>query len=729
MNLKGTIERITFNNPHNGYTVALLKTNDNEITVVGNVPFINEGDTVELIGEYTTHAIYGEQFKIEACERKAPEGAAAILQYLSSGAIKGVGPTTARYIVERFKDESLDIIANNPQRLAEIKGISITKAMLISEEYAKQYSIRDTMLYLSKFKITPEEALRIYKALGESAVTLINNNPYILCEDEINLSFLRVEEIASYFPQSKDSEYRTAAGLNFILKHNLSNGHTCLPKEKLILTAAELLGISKEDCEYTCNALIRGLKLRSKEIDSREFVFLNDYYAAEEYCAARIGVLLKNPPKSELALDIEIELIEKAENIEYDALQKQAIKAAIENGICVLTGGPGTGKTTTLNAIIKILENKNLNVALCAPTGRAAKRMSELTLKEAKTIHRLLEVEWGENNKHTYKRNEKNQLDCDALIVDELSMVDIKLFESLLKASRLGCRIILVGDADQLPSVGAGNILQDIIASSKVPYIKLTKVFRQALKSLIIKNAHAIINGEMPNLQDKSSDFFMLSDSDPFSASELIKDLVSTRLPKAYGFSSVKDIQVLCPSRISSLGSISINNLLQSVINPEKSSKKQLNFKDWCLREGDKVMQIKNNYDINWTSDKGENGSGVFNGDIGMLTKIDNKNGLFYVRFDDKVATYLKEQVSELELSYATTIHKSQGSEFECVIIPLLDSPKKLIYRNLLYTAVTRAKKLLIIVGSNHIVNAMIQNNKKTLRYTALKAFMENIDV
>ena len=722
--LKGIIERITFSNQQNGYTVAQLTSDNGDITIVGTLPYIFEGDIVELTGEYVYHSVYGEQFKVEICEKKAPEGAAAILNYLASGAIKGVGPTTARNIVDRFGDKALEVIANEPEKLAQIKGISETKAISIGIEYSRQFNIRDIMLYLSKYKITPEEALKIYKALGDNTISAIESNPYILCEDNINLSFLRVEEVASYFPSAKDSEHRTAAGLKFILKHNLSNGHTCLPMDKLCNTTSELTGVSAEDCEYTCNKLISSLNLRKKEINNKVFVFLPDYYSAEEYCAARIGVLLNNPPPEEFAADIEIELIEKYKNIIYDELQKEAIKLSIKSGIMILTGGPGTGKTTTLKAIIDILENKGLRVDLCAPTGRAAKRMSELTGKKAKTIHRQLEVEWGKDDKQSFFRNERNPLDCDVLVVDELSMVDIKLFEALLKACRLGCRIILVGDSDQLPSVGAGNVLFDLLESGLVPHIRLKTVFRQALESLIIKNAHSIISGEKPILDDKSSDFFMLNNYDPIDAANLIRSLVTERLPNAYGFSPTNDIQVLCPSKLMDLGSVSINNILQDNLNPATKKKKQINFKNWCLREGDKVMQIKNNYDIQWHADNGESGSGVFNGDIGILETIDNRNGLFYVRYDDKVATYLREQVSELELSYAITIHKSQGSEFECVIIPALDAPKKLLYRNLLYTAVTRAKKLLIIVGSTETVFTMINNNRKTLRYTALNDFL-----
>ena len=727
--IKGTIERITYCNQQNGYTVAELTTSNGDITIVGTMPFISEGEFVEITGEYTEHQTYGEQFSVELCEKKAPEGKAAILNYLSSGAIKGVGPTTARLIVERFQEKALEVIANEPEKLALIKGISANKAMNIGLEYSKQFHIRDIMLYLSKYKITPEEAIKIYKILGDNTISVIESNPYVLCDDEINLNFIRVDEVASYFPAAKDSEYRTAAALKFILKHNLSNGHTCIPINKLCSAASDLLNVSEEDCEYICNKLVKSFNLRSKIINDKNYIFLNDYYTSEEYCAARIGVLLKNPPKEEIAADIEIELVEKIKNISYDSLQKDAINVAIKNGIMILTGGPGTGKTTTLNAIIDILENKGLIVSLCAPTGRAAKRINELTGKNAKTIHRLLEVEWTAEDKPVFQRNEQNPLDCDVLVVDELSMVDIKLFESLLKACRLGCRIILVGDSDQLPSVGAGNVLYDLLLSNKVPNIKLSTVFRQALESLIIKNAHSIIAGEKPELDNKSSDFFMLNEYNAQDALSLIKSLVVERLPKAYNFTPINDIQVLCPSKMMELGSASINNALQDELNPKTKTKNQISFKYFCLREGDKVMQIKNNYNITWVSDSGENGTGIFNGDIGILESIDTKNDLFYVRYEDKVATYSKEQIKELELSYAITIHKSQGSEFECVILPLLDSPKKLLYRNLLYTAVTRAKKLLIIVGSKNVVYAMINNNRKTLRYTGLKEFMDGLYV
>jgi exodeoxyribonuclease V alpha subunit len=718
--LSGTIEHITFSNSSNGYTVAVLKLPDDEITIVGIMPFVSVGDFVEIVGRFDTHPTYGPQFKVESFEKAAPTGAVSILSYLSSGAIRGVGPATARNIVEHFGDRALEIIEQEPLRLAEIRGISEDKAQKISEDYSKQFGLRDVMMFLSPFKISPEKSLKIYKALGSNAPEIIRRNPYVLCEEGIDFPFEKAEEISYAFKIPKNSNERISAGIEYVLRHNLQNGHTCLPREKLIHTAAMLLECDKFEVEDVCSNIADSMLLRKMVHNNTEYIFLPKYFTAEEFIAARLAVLLKYAPPSEIMADLEIELIEQSEKIKYEELQKKAIKTALSNGITILTGGPGTGKTTTLNAIIKILESKGLSISLAAPTGRAAKRMSELTGYEAKTLHRLLEVEWDDRDTQVFARNERNPLTCDVLIIDEMSMVDVLLFESLLRALRLGTRLILVGDSDQLPSVGAGNVLADILSEGSVPSVRLNKIFRQAMKSLIVTNAHKIIEGEFPDISSKTSDFFMLKNYDGISASKLITDLCSERLPEAYKFNPITDIQVLCPSKMYDMGSINLNNLLQDRLNPITKNTNRLSFKGFELREGDKVMQIKNNYDITWTSDKGESGMGIFNGDIGILKSIDKKNGIFLVRFDDKVATYYSDNVGELELAYAMTIHKSQGSEFECVVLPLLDAPSKLLYRNLLYTAVTRAKKLLIIVGSEKTLWAMVENNRKNLRYTSL---------
>lgn len=727
--LNGSVEHITYTNNANGYTVAILKLIDDSVTIVGTMPFLAVGDCIEVTGVFDSHPTYGPQFKVHSFEKAAPSDTVSILRYLSSGAIRGVGPSTARSIVERFGDKALEIIETEPERLAEIRGISLDKAMKIADEYNKQFGVRDVMLFLSPFRVSPEGALKVFNSLGSNATDIIKQNPYVLCSEEIGFSFEKAEEISAHFAIPKDSDCRIAAGIEYVLKHNLSNGHTCLPKDKLAATAARLLGCEEKEVIRICEEMQKALQLRVMVSNDTQFIFLSKYYAAEDFVAARLSVLLKYAPPSEIMADLEIDLIEQAEHIKYEEMQRTAIKTAVAKGVMVLTGGPGTGKTTTLNAIIKILQSKDLNIALAAPTGRAAKRMSELTGCEAKTIHRLLEVEWNDSERQVFARNEKNPLNCDVLVIDEMSMVDILLFESLLRAVRLGCRIIMVGDADQLPSVGAGNVLADIIASGKVPSVALNKVFRQAMESLIVANAHRIISGETPDLNTKNSDFFMLQNLNGMSAAELVVDLCAKRLPDAYGFKPLTDIQVLCPSKMLDLGSVSLNNMLQYRLNPKAKDSQKLVFKGFELREGDKVMQTKNNYDIMWTSDNGEDGSGVFNGDIGILEKVDRKNGLLRVRFDDKTAVYYSENVGELELAYAMTIHKSQGSEFECVILPLLDTPSKLLYRNLLYTAVTRAKKLLIVVGSRDILLSMVENNRKNLRYTSLKKRLEDIFV
>ena len=723
--LSGTVEHITYSNKSNGYTVAVLNAKDDEVTVVGTLPFISVGDFITVTGHFDNHRTYGPQFKVESLERSEPSGKGSVLCYLSSGAIRGVGPATAKNIVDRFGEDTLSIIETEPERLAEIRGISREKAEIIGAEYRKQFGIREVMMFLSPFNVSPEKALNVFNTLGSSAKEIISKNPYVLFCEDIGFSFEKTEEIASSFSVAKNDEYRIAAGIEYVLRHNISNGHTCIPRKKLVATASRLLECGADEVDGICEEMVKSLTVRKKVINETELIFLPKYFSAEEYVAARLAVLLKYSPPREIMADIEIDFIESSDHIKYEAQQRVAIKTALSCGITVLTGGPGTGKTTTLNAIIKILESKDCDISLAAPTGRAAKRMSELTGHKAKTIHRLLEVEWGDNDRPVFARNEKNPLKCDVLIIDEMSMVDILLFEALLRAVRLGCRIILVGDADQLPSVGAGNVFADIINSNVVPSVRLDKVFRQAMESLITQNAHLIIAGQPPHLDCKTSDFFMIQNTDRNSAADMVVDLCAKRLPEAYGFDPACDIQVLCPSKMFELGSVNLNNMLQFRLNPLKKNQNKLTFKGFELREGDKVMQIKNNYDITWTSDSGESGTGIFNGDIGSIEEIDLKNGIVKVKFDDRTAVYYSENIGELELSYAMTIHKSQGSEFECVILPLLDAPSKLLYRNLLYTAVTRAKKLLVVVGSRKVVMSMVNNNRKNLRYTSLRQLLE----
>ncbi len=723
--LEGTISRITYRNQSNGYTVAQLKLKSEIITVVGILPFISEGDAVILYGKYIVHSTYGTQFSVYSFEKKTPENSAAILKYLSAGAIKGVGPSTALKFVERFGDDTLEIIANSPEKLTVIKGISLQKALSISEEYNKQYGVRDIMLMLSKYSISPDKCLNIYKKLGSNSIEIIKSNPYVLCENGIDFGFEIAETIAEDFNFNPESELRISAGLEYILRKNLHNGHTCLPRNKLVLTACRLLECSNDIADICCDRLIECFRLESFLIGNTEFIAIPNYYSAERHIASRLLAVSRYIDSTITVDKLEIENVERKLGIKFEALQKDAIFEAFQGGILVLTGGPGTGKTTTLNAIINLFESRNLDIELAAPTGRAAKRMTELTGKEAKTIHRLLEVEWGDGEQRRFARNEKNPLSCDIIIIDEASMIDSLLFDDLLKALKLSCRIILVGDSDQLPSISAGNVLGDILSADVFPSIRLKKVFRQAKESKIITNAHAIINDEPADFSDKSSDCFFMTRADKYSVVDTITELVSDRLPNAYGINSVNDIQILCPSKLLDTGTVNLNNMLQNRLNPHKKGQPQLSYKGFYLRIGDKVMQTKNNYDLGFVTDKGEYGSGVFNGDVGFITDIDTRAGILKVRFDDRLVTYFSEDLGQLELAYAVTVHKSQGSEYDYVIIPLFDTPNKLKYRNLLYTAVTRAKKMLIIVGDEKIWHEMVANNKKTLRYTMLKAFLE----
>lgn len=721
--IRGLIERITYKNEQNGYTVATVRVGRERVTVVGILPFLGEGESAVFSGRYIIHPTYGQQFSADSFERIAPESAAQILRYLSSGLIKGVGPSTAAKIVEKFGANSLDIIQNTPLELARIRGISQDKARSISEEYAKTSMVQDIMMMLSPYEVSPEKCMGIFAKLGKNASARIRENPYLLCMPDIELPFEKAERIAYDLGISPDNEARLSAGIEYIIRQNLMNGHTCLPRSKVINVAIRLLESDEYRIDSVIDRMTESMALFTRDINGQSFVALPQYYSAEEYIAARLSAVKDNIPQSTPIDDLEIDYVENKLGIKFEELQREAIKQAFTGGILVLTGGPGTGKTTTLNAIIELFEQRRASIELAAPTGRAAKRMTELTGREAKTVHRLLEVEWGDNEKQYFSRNERNPLECDVIIIDEASMLDSLLFDSLFRALRLSCRIILVGDADQLPSVSAGNILCDILSCDKFPAIRLKKVFRQARESLIVTNSHAIINNTPADLSNKGKDFFFMHRGSAYDVCNTVLELCSERLTAAYGFDPMNDIQVLCPSRKLDTGTVNLNNILQSTLNPRVKDGPQISYKGIYMREGDKVMQIKNNYDLLWERDDGKSGAGVFNGDVGRIVKIDLRAGEVKVRFDDRVATYYTEGLNELELAYAVTVHKSQGSEFDCVIIPLFDIPSQLCYRNLLYTAVTRAKKMLILVGSEAVFTQMAENDRKTLRYTLLKDF------
>lgn len=720
LEMAGTVEQVIFKNDKNGYAVIELNNGEDLVPVVGTIPFVGVGEQLHVVGTWTESPSYGTQFRAQAVEREKPESAAEMLKYLSSGAIKGVGPATAKKIIEAFGENTMQIMENEPERIAEIKGITRAKAQHIAEEFRRVGGIRETMLKLSGFGITPEEAVRVWKAFGAQAEEIVKEDPYRLCDDSLQIDFARADRIAETLERPQDDRCRLRAGIVHVLKHNEGNGHTCLPADKLETASAHMLGVARENIADAVGEMKADSSLISRMFRGREFLFTPRIYRSEVYTAGRIRMMLRYPPQSVVGVEGYIGTIEAEENIEYAELQKTAIREALTRGMLILTGGPGTGKTTTLNAIIRILEFKGEKVLLAAPTGRAAKRMSELTGKEAKTLHRLLHVKWDENDRPEFEKNEKDLLECDALIIDELSMVDTALFEAVLRALPLGCRLVMVGDCDQLPSVGPGNILGDMIASGLVPVVQLREVFRQSMQSLIVANAHRIVAGKDPELSIHTSDFFFLPYRSAEEIGSVVVDLYSRRLPKSYDYSPLTDIQVLSPGRKGSLGTTDLNRRLQEAVNPPAPGKNEITVGGVAFREGDKVMQVKNDYGMPWTKDDGTYGEGVFNGDLGVLVQIDRRASTLVVRLDDRTVVYEKEAAQELELAYAMTVHKSQGNEFPAVIIPMYRGAPQLCYRNLLYTAVTRAKSLLILVGHAEMVRQMVANDRKTRRYTGL---------
>lgn len=721
LEITGTVEHIVYHNENNQYTVMEIEAEDELVTVVGIFPYISRGEELKIIGEWTHHQSFGQQFKANTFERSKPKTASAMLKYLSGGAVKGVGAATAKKIVELFGENTLEIIENDPERLTQIKGITKKKAMDISDEIRKIYGIRELMLYLSAFGVRPEQTVNVWKAYGGDGIYLIKENPYCICDENIGIDFAVADTIAVSMEKSHTNAGRVSAGVVHVLRHNANNGHSCIPVNKLVATSASMLNVDISDVKQAVIELCEKGILICDTFDDVDFIFLPKLHLSENYIAQRIQLMINYPPRSIIGINEEIENIENNTKIEYADLQKNAIKAALDKGILILTGGPGTGKTTTLKAIIDILKKNGEKVFLAAPTGRAAKRMSELTGEEAKTIHRMLQVEWDNHDKPVFMKNEHNPLECDAVIVDELSMVDITVMEGLLSAVPLGCRFIMVGDTDQLPSVGAGNILGDLIASKIIPTVELKEIFRQSRESLIVMNAHKIVQGIMPEISKVDNDFFFMPFNNEEKLVTTISDLLSTRLPNTYGYEPNEDIQVLSVGRKGGVGTENLNIVLRERINPKAKEKKEAEIMGTVFREGDKVMHIKNNYDLPWYKDDGTAGEGVFNGDMGIILSIDKYSGIIKVRIDDKEAAYEFEQVGrELEHAYAVTVHKSQGNEFPVVILPLFKGTNRLKYRNLLYTAITRAKNMLIIAGEQSVIAEMVKNNSKTLRYTGL---------
>lgn len=722
--LSGSVEDVIYKNADNGYTVINLGCDEGLIAVVGNLGDVNEGERLSLRGGWITSPKYGRQFKAAMCERSMPETESEISAYLGSGVIKGLGPAIAKKIVKQFGTEALDIIDNDCMQLAVIKGITSDKALYISNEYHKITGVNEVIKFLSEYNFGPAHAISVWSAFEHDSIKQIKTNPYILCTSGIDIDFRSVDRMAADLGFDAENSDRVRAGIVYVLHENANAGHTCLPTEKLRESVCDNLGIERrqfESCLDDCEEKDWVVRIT---LGKREFVYLPEYYLAETYIAKKLAFMLRTSAQYEKDYSDEIRGVEFSENIQYEDLQRAAISACLTGSVFILTGGPGTGKTTTLNGVIKILKAQKKRILLCAPTGRAAKRMSDLTGEPARTIHRLLEVDFTAKGELKFKRNETNPLPADVVIADEMSMVDALLMCSLVRAIKPTSKFIMVGDSNQLPSVGAGNVLKDLIASHYIPSVELKEIFRQAAQSLIVTNAHRIVNGEFPVLDDRQNDFFFMNKSLESDIAELVIQLAKQRLPDTYGFSPIDDIQVLCPTKMGMAGTKELNKQLQSALNPPSQNKAELKFFDVIFRTGDKVMQTKNDYDVLWTKNN-EKGSGIFNGDIGIIRSVDRFSQNVTIDFEGRVAIYTSEMLRRLEHAYAITIHKSQGSEYDAVIIPITAFTHNLLYRNLLYTGVTRAKKMIIVIGTKELVKTMVDNNRKMLRYSLLRPLLE----
>jgi len=728
INLSGTVDAVIYKNPANGYIVLELEIDAEDgksglVPVVGNLGDIAEGEKLSLMGIYIESPRYGRQFKAQTCERMPPESTGEIRRYLGSGIIRGLGPSLAKKITDKFGTETLRIIEDDPRKLSEVSGVTADRAVYIGSEYKRICSVKSIISFLSGYGFSPQTAVFVWQKYDNSSLSLIKENPYLLCAEGICADFETVDRMAASLGIDSCDIGRVKAATAFVLRENADAGHTCLPEDTLKNQVCEYYDISLDAFDISLEEGVTAGEFIIMEGKNRRWVFLAAYHKAERYIADKLVNMLKMNAKAKKDFSDEIAGIEFSENIKYEALQKEAINNCLANNLFILTGGPGTGKTTALNAVIKICKTLKKSIALAAPTGRAAKRMSEITGENAKTIHRLLEVDITGDNLLTFKRNEMNPLARDFIIIDEMSMVDTLLFESLLRAVKLGSTLIMVGDSNQLPSVGAGNVLGDLIDSGIIPSAELKEIFRQAAESLIVTNAHRIIGGKNPELNVRDKDFFFMECANDFEISKLTVDLVKTRLPKKYSYSPIDDIQILTPTKIGAAGTKELNKALQAALNPASKSRRELKAFDPPFREGDKVMQTVNDYEVVWQKGT-EKGKGVFNGDIGIINEIDPHNGSMRVNFDGRVAFYTGNMPSKLEHAYAVTIHKSQGSEYNAVIIALTGRSPRLLYRNLLYTGVTRAKSILILVGSKRIIEDMTAVDRKTRRYSCLKPLL-----
>lgn len=729
LELSGTVENVIYRNEDNGYTVLRIRDGNGElVTVVGTFPFAASGETMIISGTWTNHSVHGRQFKAEFAQRFLPKTANDIYHFLAGGTVKGVGPATAALIVDKFGDRTLDVMLDSWKELASIKGISSNKAQQISKSFRQQASVRMLMEFVCSFGLRPILAMRMYKYYGDDAMTILRDNPYVLASAHVGGTFAEADTMALELGMGDNSPNRINAAILFELTHNLNNGHCFIPKEKLALVTAELIGVSSEDAMVCVEQLIEDRQLYCEAIAGVNACYLPKLYEAETNCAEQFARMSRRQFKDRANIEKLLKNLEAKQGLVYAPRQRQTLELALKNQLLVITGGPGTGKTTSVRAILALLDELGLKTLLCAPTGRAAKRMSELTGKEAATVHRLLGAKFDEEGGNVvFTKNENDRLDCDAVILDESSMVDILLMDALLKALPHDARLIMVGDADQLPSVGPGNVFSALIRSEVIPVVRLTEIFRQKEGSRIVRNAHLINKGEHPDFAENSGDFFRLKRLKAASSVETITELCAVRLPTRMNIPE-EEIQVLSPTRKGELGTVQLNKSLQQLLNPPAPNKREKLFGDYIFREGDRVMQIKNNYDILWRNeDNTEAGTGIYNGDIGTLVKIDPESETLIIDFDGHIATYGFDGLIELEHAWAVTVHKAQGSEYRAVILALGGGSQMLLTRGLLYTAVTRAKELLILVGDDQTAHQMIDNYRQSRRYTALRVRLRKL--
>ena len=720
--INGIISSVIYANDENGYAVVRLESDSGEmITAVGCLPYIAPGEMISAEGSWMTHAQHGRQFKIEQSNRLLPTSADGIYEYLAGSTVRGIGPATAAMIVERFKEKSLDVLEMYPEKLAEIKGISLAKAKDMSAGFKKQAGVRRLTEFLCAYNIQPLVALKLYKTYGSTALETLHDNPYIIAASHIGASFAEADKLALELGVEGDSINRISAAVLFELRHNSGNGHCFIPRDKLTAATSQLISVPVDLVSEAIDSLAESGEIVCDSVASLNVCYLAELYEAETYTAYRLKSMTSAKTKSSVNKEKLISKLENLYNISYAPLQKQAIELALNNMVLVITGGPGTGKTTILRGILKLYDELELETLLAAPTGRAAKRMSKLSGREAFTIHRLLGAKMSEDGETVvFTKDQGDPLNCDALVLDECSMVDITLMCSLLKALKPGCRLVLVGDADQLPSVGPGNVFADIIRSNTVPTVRLTEIFRQKGDSRIVRNAHMINRGEHPDFEANTGDFFRLKRLKGGTAVETIVELCARRLPDNMKIPSAS-IQVLSPTRKGDTGTVNLNKRLQEALNPRDDGKKEKMFGETVFRVGDRVIQLKNNYDIIWKTKSGVSGTGVYNGDIGTIYQIDPITETLTVDFEDKLASYSFDMLNELEHAWSLTVHKSQGSEYRAVVLALSGDVQMLLTRGVLYTAVTRAKELLVMVGDDAIAHRMIDNNKQSRRYSALR--------